>query len=68
LDWLTGGSSRLCLCGIHKLTKKHAIHCLRVQISLHMSPQVDDTVWNLINRLPHTPSRSHNIQGYWQTH
>ncbi|KAI9485923.1 MAG: hypothetical protein EXX96DRAFT_613772 [Benjaminiella poitrasii] len=33
-----------------------------------MSPQVDDPVLNLINRLPHTPPTSHNTRNDWQMH
>ncbi|KAI9480729.1 MAG: hypothetical protein EXX96DRAFT_594862 [Benjaminiella poitrasii] len=47
-------SPRLCLCGIHKLTKQHIIRCLHMHLSLHQPLEMEDPTSCILNRLPHS--------------
>ncbi|KAI7899082.1 uncharacterized protein BX663DRAFT_439933, partial [Cokeromyces recurvatus] len=44
LGWLPGGISKSCQCGLHNLTKKHSIHCLRIHPQLYILQDMDDTI------------------------
>ncbi|KAI7903288.1 uncharacterized protein BX663DRAFT_433956, partial [Cokeromyces recurvatus] len=52
LGWLPGSASKPCQCGLHNLTKKHSIHCLRIHPQLHVSQNMDGPISCLLNRLP----------------
>ncbi|KAI9474277.1 MAG: hypothetical protein EXX96DRAFT_458824, partial [Benjaminiella poitrasii] len=54
LGWLSGGSPRPCLCGLHKLTKQHVIHCLYMHSFLHLLLKMEDLISCVLNRLPHS--------------
>ncbi|KAI9481582.1 MAG: hypothetical protein EXX96DRAFT_482365, partial [Benjaminiella poitrasii] len=68
LGWLPGGSPRPCLCGLHKLTKQHVIHCLHMHSSLHLPLEVEDPISCVLNRIPTRPPRLLHTQTCWTLH
>ncbi|SAL94839.1 hypothetical protein, partial, partial [Absidia glauca] len=71
LGWLPSSYNTNCHCG-SSLTKQHAITCLNMHRRLRLSTTLtDDPLSFLLNRLPHSPPRSHTTitkwKRYWPT-
>ncbi|KAI9469066.1 MAG: hypothetical protein EXX96DRAFT_492167, partial [Benjaminiella poitrasii] len=62
LVWFPEGARRPCLYRLHELFKKYTNNRLRIYPQLHISPEADDSIPYLLNRIPHTPPKLNNAQ------